>query len=148
MSAAASGSRFHVAFLDSNIIFSALHSPDGPPGSLLRHVLDGGVDAVVSRQVLDEVVHTFKKRLPSALPDLSAFLLHSPLTVIPDASPTQIKRWCDLLQEEDAAILAAAINSDPDCFVTGDKHFLNNTSLTRRSGLTICSAAQLLDSLA
>jgi len=136
-----------LVFLDSNVIFSGPHSPDGPPGAILTHLLDGNITAVVSRQVLEEVVRTFKKKLPRALPALREFLLSSPLKVVGDPEPDEVARWAGVMQEEDASILAAAIAAEPDFFVTGDSHFLNNTRLKKRSTLAICSPSGLIDNL-
>jgi len=136
-----------LVFLDSNVIFSGLHSPSGPPGSVLRHMLDGRITVIVSRQILEEVVRTFKKKLPLALPALSEFLLNSPLEVVSDPDPEEIPRWTDILNEGDASILTASITATPDFFVTGDSHFLDNPLLKEKSGLVICSPAQLLENL-
>lgn len=147
MSAAARRDKPPLVFLDSNVIFSGLHTPGGPPGSVLRHMLDGRITVIVSQQILEEVVRTFKKKLPRALPALSEFLLSSPLEVIRDPGPEEVLRWTDMLNEGDASILAAAITSNPAFFVTGDSNFLNNSLLKRKSGLVICSPSQLLENL-
>jgi len=134
-------------FLDSNVIFSGLHSPGGSPGSILENMLDGRISVIVSRQILEEVVRTFKKKLPQALPALSEFFLNSPLTVIGDPEREEVLPWTDTLKEGDASILAAAISASPDYFVTGDRHFLNKPHLEKNSGLVICSPTQLLKNL-
>lgn len=147
MSAAARKDKPPLVFLDSNIIFSGLHSPGGPPGDILKHMLDCRITVIVSQQILEEIVRTFKKKLPRALSALSGFLLNSPLEVINDPSPSEVLRWTDILHEGDASVLAAAISANPDFFVTGDYHFLDNSLLKRKSGLVICSPAQLLKNL-
>lgn len=147
MSASAREDRTPLVFLDSNVIFSGLHSPGGPPGAILKHMLDGRITVIVSRQILEEAVRTFKKKLPRALPALSEFLLNSPLEVISHPGPEKVLRWTDILNEGDASILAAAITANPDSFVTGDSHFLDNSPLNRKSALVICSPAQLLENL-
>jgi putative PIN family toxin of toxin-antitoxin system len=134
-------------FLDSNVIFSGLHSPGGPPGSILRHMIDHRIMVVISRQILDEVVGTIKKKFPQALPALNEFLLNSPLELVIDPDPAQSGGWTDVLSEGDASILAAAVAANPDYFITGDSHFLANSTLSRKSGLAICSPAQLLETL-
>jgi putative PIN family toxin of toxin-antitoxin system len=136
-----------LVFLDSNVIFSGLHSPEGPPGAILRYLIEGKITVVVSQQVLEEVVRTFKKKLPRALPALREFLLNSPLKVVGDSEPNDIAQWADMMQEGDASILAASIAAEPDFFVTGDSHFLNNTRLKKKSTLVICSPSELIDNL-
>lgn len=147
MSAATRRDRLPLVFLDSNVIFSGLHSPDGPPGIILKYLLDGRIVAVVSRQVLEEVVRTFKKKLPRALPALREFLLSSPLVVVGDPEPDEVAIWAGMLGEGDAFVFSAAITAEPDFFVTGDSHFLSNARLKKKSGLAICSPAELLENL-
>jgi predicted nucleic acid-binding protein len=110
-------------------------------------MIDHTIMVVISRQILDEVVGTFKKKLPQALPALNAFLLNSPLEVVSDPDPEEIGRWTGVLNEGDASILAAAVAANPDYFVTGDSHFLASSTLKRKSGLVICPPAQLLETL-
>ena len=136
-----------LVFLDTNVIFSGLYSPDGPPGAILRSMIEGKIVAVVSRQVLDELVRTLKRKLPHSLPLLREFLLNSPLRVIRDPDFEDITAWIDLVMEGDASILLAAISAEPDFFVTGDSHFLDNQQLRKKSDLTICSPAELLSNL-
>ena len=131
-------------FLDSNVLFSGFHSPTGPPGIFLRYFIEGKLAVVVSRQVLGEVVRTFKKKLPEALPALKSFLLYSPLEVVGDPGPEDVARWTKFLHEGDAAIIAVAISSEADFFVTGDNHFLANPRVKKESGLEICSPSGLL----
>jgi uncharacterized protein len=134
-------------FLDSNVIFSGLHSPGGAPGAVLKLMLDRKIKVVISRQILEEVVRTFKKKLPAALPALNRFFLNSPLEVVGDPSPDEFLRLAETLKEGDASILAAAVAANPDFFVTGDCHFLDNPQLKRKSGLVICTPAQLLEGM-
>lgn len=134
-------------FLDSNVLFSGFCSPDGPPGVLLEHFTEGRFVVIVSRQVLEEVVRTFKKKLPEVLPALRDFLLNSSLEVVGDPGPGDVARWAELLDEGDAVIIAAAIAAEPDYFVTGDSHFLENTRVEKKSGLRICLPSGLLRDL-
>jgi putative PIN family toxin of toxin-antitoxin system len=134
-------------FLDSNVLFSGFHSPTGSPSIIIRHFVEGKLVVVVSQQVLQEVVRTFNKKLPEALPALKRFLLCSPLEVIGDPKPEDVAHWTKLLHEGDAAIIAAAIAAEPDFFVTGDSHFLRNSRVKKESGLQICSPSDLLRNL-
>jgi len=62
-------------FLDSNVLFSGLHSARGAPGIILDHFAKGAVIMVVSPLVLEEVVRTIKSKLPEALPSLYTLLV-------------------------------------------------------------------------
>lgn len=110
-------------------------------------MFEGRMIAVVSRQVLDELIRTFQRKLPSATGALREFLLNSPLSVVADPTPAETRRWLDILDSGDASILAAALEVEPDFFVTGDSHFLDNPALARRTSVAICSPAELLSFL-
>ena len=141
------GSKNARVFLDTNVILSGLHSPQGPPGVILDRSVSGGIDMLISRQVLDETIRVVREKLPHALPALRRFLEHDPPEICPGAGPARAAAWAGLLDAEDAAILAAAEAAKPDYFVTGDRHFLDNPAIASRSGLAIVSPAGLLEAL-
>ena len=131
-------------FLDSNVIFSGLHSPQGAPGAILERFIKGGINVVVSQQVLEEVIRTIKEKLPEALPALKSLLVSMPPEVITDPKLEDIKRWAKRLSVADAAILAVAMLAKPDYFVTGDNHFIENSDILEETGLRIVTPAQFL----
>ncbi len=132
-------------FLDSNVIFSGLYSSDGAPGIILEHFIKGDIRVIVSQQVLEEVIRTIKDKLPNALPALKRFLVNTPPEVVADPKLPDIEKWRKQLQVGDAAIFAAAISAQPDYFITGDKHFLDNKDITEGSELRIVAPAQFLE---
>jgi len=134
-------------FLDTNVIFSGLYSSKGAPGILLELFVKGEINVVVSQQVLEEVVRTIKEKLPEALPALRRLLVNMPPEVMPDPSPEEIKHWAGKLSTADAAILAAAVAAQPDYFITGDNHFLQNRNIIEKAGLHIVTPAQFLELL-
>ncbi len=131
-------------FLDTNVVFSGLHSPQGAPGTILERFIEGRISVVVSQQVLEEVIRTIKEKLPEALPALRMFLVNAPPEVGADPSPEEIRHWAKQIHPADAAILAAAIAAKPDYFVTGDNHFLGNQNIIEEAGIKIITPAQLL----
>lgn len=133
-----------LVFLDSNVIFSGLYSSQAAPGLILERFAKGSIRVVVSQQVLQEVIRTIKEKLPDALPALRRFLVNTPIEVVADPKPPDIKRWAKHLHPGDAAILAAAITARPDYFVTGDRHFIDKTDIVKEAGLFIVTPAQLL----
>ncbi|MBI4188714.1 MAG: putative toxin-antitoxin system toxin component, PIN family [Chloroflexi bacterium] len=131
-------------FLDSNVIFSGLYSSEGAPGVILEHFVKGSISVVVSQQVLEEVIRTVKEKLPDSLPALRRLLINTPPEVAADPELPDIKRWTKKLNPGDAAILAAAIAAQPDYFITGDRHFIDNPNIVKETGLTIIMPAQFL----
>jgi predicted nucleic acid-binding protein len=102
---------------------------------------------VVSQLILKETVFTLKEKMPTALSALQLFLTNSPPEIVKNPPLEKIKRWIEYLQFEDAAIFAAALSAEPDYFVTGDKHFHSNVSLSDKSALRIVTPAQLVNLL-
>lgn len=131
-------------FLDSNVIFSGLYSPEGAPGIIIEHFLKGNISVVVSQQVLEEVILTIKEKLPDSLPALRRLLVNTPPEVAADPKLPDIKRWTKILHLGDAAILASAITARPDYFISGDRHFIDNPDIVKEAGLTIVTPAQFL----
>jgi uncharacterized protein len=131
-------------FLDSNVIFSGLYSPEGGPGRILEHFIKGDITVIVSQQVLEEVVRTIKEKLPGALPALRRLLLNTPPEVVADPAMSDIAPWRGRLQPGDAAVLVAAAAARPDYFVTGDRHFLSRPDIAESAGIRIVTPVQLL----
>lgn len=131
-------------FLDSNVIFSGIYSPQGPAGIILEHFINGKIDIVISQQVLEEEARTIKEKLPEALSALQTLLINSTPEIIKDPLFEDIARWFELINNEDASILAAAIAAQPDYLVTGDKHFFENRNIARQTELSIATPAQFL----
>ena len=131
-------------FLDSNVVFSGLYSPEGAPGVILEHFVKGSIRVVVSQQVLEEVVRTVRAKLPSTLPALRRLLLSTPPEVMADPELRETEQWMKRLPLGDAAILAAAIGTQPDYFITGDKHFTEDPGIAGEAGLHIISPADFL----
>lgn len=131
-------------FLDSNVIFSGLYSPKGSPGIILEHFIKGEIKVVVSQQVLEEVIRTVKEKVPAALPSLRSILLNVLPEISADPKPEAMERWTGRLSIGDAVILAAAIATKPDYFVTGDNHFLENPGIIEDTGLRIVTPTQFL----
>jgi putative PIN family toxin of toxin-antitoxin system len=135
-------------FLDSNVIFSAIYSSKGAPAVILERFIEGRLMVVVSQHVLDEVIRTIKEKLPEALPALRKLLVNAPPEIRKDPTPEEVKHWSGLLDIGDAAIMAAAVTAQPDYFVTGDRHFLENPEIVKRAGLQIVTPAQFLEAWA
>jgi len=134
-------------FLDTNVIFSALYSPTGPPADILRLHIDGKIRIVVSPQVLEELARAITAKLPAAASAVQALLLNAPPEVVPDPSPGDVKRWTRLVNPVDAPIIAAAVQTGADYLITGDAGFLAKASEIEKRGITVLSPRQFIDGL-
>lgn len=111
-------------FIDTSALIAGILSPTGAAHEVLRLCESGVVKAVMSRQVLVEADRNLSKLLPAVLPEYRAFLTHlSPLT-LEDPSRTDIEKASTIIHQNDAPILAAAIDAGVDYLVTWNtRHF-------------------------
>jgi putative PIN family toxin of toxin-antitoxin system len=124
-------------FLDSNVFISGLYSEKGAPGQIINNYISGRLEVTISQKVLNEIIIVLNKKLPSVLGLLQNFLLTYPPEIVKDPSAEAVKKWRDIINENDAAILESAICCNPDYFITGDKHFFESPAIAERSGLQI-----------
>lgn len=130
-------------FLDANVIFSGLYSPAGPCAAILRAHITGAVHVVVSRQVLDEVIRTLKRKQSTLLGRFYVVLEQFPFEVQPDPLPGAVDRLAVLISPPDAPILAAAVAAGVDALVTGStRHY--TAAVAAGSGVRIVTPAQFV----
>lgn len=117
------GKRILRVFIDTSVLFPGLLFP-GPPRRLLYLARERKIALVVSGLVLSEVKGLLKAIAPSHLEELDTFLVEAKVEWVKHPSRTTIQKYAKFTgHEEDAPILAAAIQAKPDYFVTGDKGF-------------------------
>jgi len=117
-----------LVFIDTNVWFSAFY---GSPNSekIIKAHIEGKIKAVVSRQVLRELVTNINKKMPKAMSPLKRLMEFAPPMVVENAnfvSPMVAK----YVHQKDQIIFQSAINSKSEMFITGNiKHFnANNIS--------------------
>ena len=134
-------------FLDTNVLFSALHSSVGAPNAILEAYLRGQIEVVVSRQVLEELIRTIHQKRPQLITRLYFFLQEAPFEVQPDPTSDEVARWEQVIHPPDAPILAAAIAARPDFLITGNRrHFTSEVAAL--AGLAIVSPTEFVEILA
>ncbi len=134
-------------FLDTNVLFSALHSSVGAPNAILEAYLRGQIEVVISRQVLEELIRTIHQKRPQLIARLYFLLQEAPFEVQPDTAPDEVTRWEQVIHPPDAPILAAAIAARPDFLVTGNtRHF--TSVVAALAGLAIVSPSEFIATLA
>jgi predicted nucleic acid-binding protein len=115
------------AFLETSALFAAIWSEEGGGRMVLRLGEAGAVQIVVGRQVLAELERTLRSKAPHALAPLAVLLDQLRVEVAPEPG-REVLATCQSLvgHPGDAMILAAAIASPVDYFVTLDRqHFLD-----------------------
>ncbi len=110
-------------FIDTNTLVSGLLFV-GNEAKLLDLALDGKIKLVISEQVVEETRRTLveKFRLNPAISSV-VVVGWSKAAEIVEASKREAEKFKDLTGAKDAQILAAAVKSKADFFVSGDRIF-------------------------
>ena len=126
-------------FLDTSVIFAAVLSEEGGARKIFRLGEAGLLQLIVGKNVLRECEQVVRRKAPESLPNL-AYLLELGMVDVSTRSPDDFIKQANAIvsYKPDAYVLAEAIASDPDWFITHDKaHFLEantGTNLTFRIG--------------
>jgi len=110
-------------FVDANVLFAAAYSPKGRSAALFALAGEGLCSLASSRHAIDEAARNLALKAPDTMPAFERLL--ALLEVVPEADPRLVAWAADLgLPANDAPILAAAVASQLDLLVTGDRtHF-------------------------
>jgi len=129
------------AFFDANVVFSAVLSSRGVSRKLLLLAARGAIQVVISQQVVEETKRNLSKKYPEFLDLLPSLLTEAGIEVVEDATQYTVEEVIRYVPHPpDAAVLAAALEAQVDCFVTGDKeHFLSKPEIEDQAGLSILS---------
>lgn len=106
--------------VDTNILFSALLFPLSEPAKALQKASDEH-SVVLCDQNVNELKEILRRKAPKALSDAEVFLAEFQYELIPAVDDAE-----KLIRDAtDQPILNAAILSDVDLIITGDKDFLS-----------------------
>lgn len=106
--------------IDTNILFSALLFPHSKPAQALLYVADNHKIVLCDRNIF-ELRDILRRKAPKYLPDAEVLLAELSFELIPAIDYAE-----KLIRDaKDQPILNAAIVSDVDVILTGDKDFLS-----------------------
>lgn len=106
--------------IDTNVLFSALLLPRSKPAKALLYVADNHEIVLCDRNIM-ELREILNKKSPNLLPDAEVLLIEMSYELIPAVDHAE-----KLIRDaKDQPILNAAIVSDVDIILTGDKDFLS-----------------------
>jgi putative PIN family toxin of toxin-antitoxin system len=108
--------------LDTNVLVSGLAYPLGIPGRILNSWQLGGLDVVLSKYILDEMVRVLprlsrNKRSPQEIRDLADSFLFMAEIVEPSGEVDMALR-----DKADGPVLGTLLASQADYLITGDKN--------------------------
>jgi predicted nucleic acid-binding protein len=106
-------------FLDSNVLFTAAHNPEGKASLVIELAAGSHWEVVTSAYCLAEAQLNLERKVPAALGRLSEML--RAVRLVPDVAGER----CELsLPEKDRPVFAAAQRCKATHFLTGDRqHF-------------------------
>ncbi len=113
-------------FLDTSVLFSAVLSSTGGSRKLFLLGEAGLLNLMIGRHVLREADGVVRRKAPASLPLLAQLLELGGVQTVPAPTPKQVESARSVIAyRPDAYVLAEAIRSEADWFVTHDKeHFL------------------------
>ena len=110
--------------LDTNVLVSGLAYPGSVPGRIVSTWRDGGLDVMLSRDILDELTRVLPRlerihMTPAEIRDLVDSLMFIADVVEPDGVPD-----AKLRDPADQAVLLTLAASKADYLITGDRDLL------------------------
>ena len=120
--------------LDTNLVVSAILSPEGKPAQILKMVFDGRLDIVLSSAILKEITLDLNYRKIRKLLAKRGVSLEEAKDVLGKIAKTAFMTPGKLntsgveSDPSDNAILSCAVEGHADYIISGDHHLLDLTS--------------------
>ena len=111
----------NTVMLDTNILFSACFYPSLNTGKLFQ-ILDKSFDIYIAEHAKTELFSVTRRKKPDREKVVKKFLEDISYTLV--QTPENMENIPNIRDEKDKPILAAAIFSNVDYLITGDKDFL------------------------
>lgn len=127
-------------FIDTNVWFSAFHGSENCQKILQGHIR-GEIKAVISQEVLTELVRNIKAKAPKALAPLETFLRLSP-PLIAKSSLQIPKKYRPLADKKDLPILLSAHLIGVRIFVTGNSKDFDSKKIEKTLGIKILNPGE------
>jgi len=105
--------------IDTNVIVSAVYNPKSKPSYVLRHVCEND-ELVLCDYIISECYDVIMRKFPHHARAFDKLLASLGYELV--AAP---REGLTMTDPKDSPILNAAIISDVDVIISGDKHFLS-----------------------
>jgi putative PIN family toxin of toxin-antitoxin system len=107
--------------VDTNIIISAGLFPESHVGKALKHIIKNH-NLILCQYTLDELQDVFLRKFLNRIDYLNEFVRNLKYELI-NIKITDYKKYPQIRDKDDIPLLASAIETDADVFITGDKDF-------------------------
>lgn len=136
-------------YFDASVIISALLSSTGGSRELINLVNRDVIRGITSQTVIEEILEEDKPtKLGKAREDIKEFIFKSGLVVRKNVTIQEIEPYQDLIDVEDAHLIAGAKLTRCDYLVTLDKkHILRADVKKKFMPLQIVSPKELLEEI-
>ncbi len=134
-------------FLDTSALFAGIWSAEGGARMILKLGEAGAIRLLASPQVLSEIERALKRKAPDMLGILVLILERSGIEILPVPTEEAVGQTLSIIGHPgDARVLASAIESGADYFVTLDRaHFLGNPDVRRELPFPLGTPGDFLD---
>ncbi len=141
--------RTYRVFFDASIIIAALLSKTGGSSLLFQYIKRGKIIGITSQTAIGETLEEDKpKRIKRSKEEIEQFIAHSGLVVRESITLEEIAPYKDLVDVEDAHLIAGAKLTKCTHLVTLDKkHLLREDIQKRFLPLRIVSPKELLEEI-
>lgn len=114
--------------IDTNIFISAALFPNGKAAAALKKALLPPYQPLTCDYVVEELHRKFREKFPNKVTELEAFLYTSlPIIHVFPTPDEVIEAENKIRDPKDRPILRAALSSNTDLFLTGNKDFLESS---------------------
>ncbi len=136
-------------FFDASIIIAAFLSETGGSSLLFKYIEAGRIAGITSQTAIDEILEEDKpKKIKRSREEIEQFIAHSGLIIKENITLDEIVPYEDLVEIEDAHLIAGANLTKCTHLVTLDKkHLLREDIQKRFLPLQIVSPRNLLEQL-
>jgi predicted nucleic acid-binding protein len=137
-------------FLDSSVIIAAVLSHTGGSFRLIKESAFKNYALLISEYVLAECIRTIKTKFPTREDGLMLLLTNFNFKILKDSASKEVEKLIDIIDFQDAPILAAALKYKVEYLITLDKKdFLNQRILkfAKKRGLLILTPGELIQKL-
>lgn len=127
-------------FIDTNVWFSAFY---GSPNAekVVRAHIESNIQAVISKQVLEELISIISRKIPEAITPLKKLLKTTPPIIVKD--PQKISALVhNNVDPKDQAIFQAAIEAKVTYFITGNTKHFSISKIKAHTDITILTPKQ------
>jgi putative PIN family toxin of toxin-antitoxin system len=131
-------------FLDTSALIAGLISSTGAAREVLRLGEAGVIRLVVSEWVVVELDRILSAKFSSYLQEIRHFLKDIHLEAVDDPPVARVKRFRGIIEDDDAPILAAAVEARVDALVTWDKRDFLKAKVKESVGFPILTPAEFL----